>query len=565
MATTAGPASTGPRTLGQHLASRLTQIGVSEFFGVPGDYNLQLLDELEKDKGLKGVWCCNELNAGYAADGYARAKGVGCCVVTFTVGGLSVINAIAGAYAENLPVICICGGPNTNDFGTNRIIHHTLGKPFDFLQEANCFKEVTCEQPVYICVSCNLAGLHHPSFDSSPIPYVITPKHSNPRSLEAAVEAAAAFLESKQKPVAVAGALLRVAKAGKQFMEFVEASGYAFANMSAAKSLVPESSPQYMGTYWGQISTPSVSEVVESADAYLFAGPMFNDYSSVGYSTGISDAKMIRVDQYRVAIGGGKGGQVFGCVRMDDFLSGLAKRVKPNPASLEIFRRLCAPAPEVPPSGAGSPLQTKVLFKHVQALLQPSTLLLAETGDSIFNCQKLRLPDGCRYEWSQQYGSIGWSVGATLGLAVAGRHEGRRVLACIGDGSFQMTAQEVSTMLRYGTNPVIILINNGGYTIEVEIHDGPYNRIAGWDYVGLVQAMHNGGAGMQDRQGLYATRVRTEEELLAALASVQGEAADKLCFIECIIHRDDCSAELLEWGSRVSAANSRPPAGSSGH
>lgn len=590
MTTTAGSVSTGPRTLGQHLASRLTQLGVSEFFGVPGDYNLQLLDELEKDKGLKGVWCCNELNAGYAADGYARGKGVGCCVVTFTVGGLSVINAIAGAYAENLPVICICGGPNTNDFGTNHIIHHTLGKPFDFLQELNCFKEVTCEQvvihsladaheqidlalsaalqhskPVYICVACNLAGLHHPSFDSSPIPYALTPKHSNPRTLEAAVEAAAAFLEGKQKPVAVAGSLLRVAKAGKQFMEFVEASGYAFANMSAAKSLVPESNPQYMGTYWGQISTPSVSEVVESADAYLFAGPIFNDYSSVGYSTGISEAKMVRVDQYRVTIAGGKGGQVFGCVRMDDFLAGLARRIKPNPASLEIFRRLSAPPPEVPSSETGSPLQTKVLFKHIQGLLQPSTLLLGETGDSIFNCQKLRLPDGCRYEWSQQYGSIGWSVGATLGLAVAGRHEGRRVLACIGDGSFQMTAQEVSTMMRYCTNPLIILINNAGYTIEVEIHDGPYNRIAGWDYVGLVQAMHNGGAGTLGGGGLFATRVRTEEELLAALASAQGEAADKLCFIECIIHRDDCSAELLEWGSRVSAANSRPPSSSSGH
>ncbi|PRW44348.1 pyruvate decarboxylase 4 [Chlorella sorokiniana] len=496
MASTAGPSGNNgePRSLGQHIATRLVQIGVSEFFGVPG----------------------------YAADGYARAKGVGCCVVTFTVGGLSAINAIAGAYAENLPVICICGGPNSNDFASNRLIHHTLGRKFDFMQELNCFKEVTAEQvvihsladaheeidkaisaavfhskPVYICVCCNLAGLHHPSFDSSPIPYSLSTKQSNPRSLEAAVEAAAAFLGGKQKPVALAGSLLRVGKAQTQFLEFVKAAGYPFANMAAAKGLVPESSEQYMGTYWGQISAPYVSEVVESADAYLVAGPLLNDYASVGYTLGISDARMVRVDPYRVTIAGGKGGQMFGCVRMDDFLAGLAQHVKGSGTSLDIFRRLYTPPPEVPPSPSGSPLQTKVLFKHVQGLLQPSTLLLAETGDSIFNCQKLRLPDGCQCEWL-------------------------------------MTAQEVSTMLRYGANPIIVLINNGG----------PYNKIKNWDYVKLVQAMHN------EEGALYAVRVGTEEELAEAFSYARNEGADKLCFIECMIHRDDCSAELLEWGSR---------------
>lgn len=81
----------------------------------------------------------------YAADGYARACGVGACAVTFTVGGLSVINAIAGAYSENLPLICIVGGPNSNDYGTNRILHHTIGLP-DFSQEIQCFRTVTCYQ-----------------------------------------------------------------------------------------------------------------------------------------------------------------------------------------------------------------------------------------------------------------------------------------------------------------------------------------------------------------------------------------------------------------------------------
>lgn len=132
-------------TLGRHLAQRLVEIGISDIFTVPGDFNLTLLDHLIAEPGLNNVGCCNELNAGYAADGYARERGVGACVVTFTVGGLSVLNAIAGAYSENLPVICIVGGPNTNDFGTNRILHHTIGLP-DFSQELQCFRTVTCYQ-----------------------------------------------------------------------------------------------------------------------------------------------------------------------------------------------------------------------------------------------------------------------------------------------------------------------------------------------------------------------------------------------------------------------------------
>lgn len=143
----AAPLGSSEATLGRHLARRLVEIGVGDVFSVPGDFNLTLLDHLIAEPGLNNVGCCNELNAGYAADGYARARGVGACVVTFTVGGLSILNAIAGAYSENLPIICIVGGPNTNDYGTSRILHHTIGLP-DFSQELRCFQTVTCYQVV---------------------------------------------------------------------------------------------------------------------------------------------------------------------------------------------------------------------------------------------------------------------------------------------------------------------------------------------------------------------------------------------------------------------------------
>nr|XP_043623917.1 pyruvate decarboxylase 1 isoform X2 [Erigeron canadensis] len=528
-------------SLGSHLARRLVQIGVNDVFSVP-------------------------------ADGYARAKGVGACVVTFTVGGLSVINAIGGAYSENLPVICIVGGPNSNDYGTNRILHHTIGLP-DFSQELQCFQTVTCAQavinnledaheqidtaistalkeskPVYISISCNLPAIPHPTFAREPVPFFLPPILSNPLGLEEAVDATAKLLNKAVKPVIVAGSKLRVAKAQKAFMEFADASGYPITIMPAAKGLVPEHHPHFIGTYWGAVSSSFVGEIVESADVYIFVGPIFNDYSSVGYSLLIKKEKSIIVQPNRVTIGDGPS---LGWVFMADFLSALAKKIKKNSTALENYQRIFVPSGMPLKYEKDEPLRVNILFKHIQEMLNGETAVIAETGDSWFNCQKLRLPENCSYEFQMQYGSIGWSVGATLGYAQAAKE--KRVIACIGDGSFQVTAQDISTMIRCGQNTIIFLINNGGYTIEVEIHDGPYNVIKNWDYTGLVNAIHNGEG------KCWTSKVKTEEELVEAIETATGPQKDSLCFIEVFVHKDDTSKELLEWGSRVSAANGRPP------
>ncbi|CAL0300929.1 unnamed protein product [Lupinus luteus] len=559
-------------TLGSHLARRLVEVGVRDVFSVPGDFNLTLLDHLIAEPQLNLIGCCNELNAGYAADGYARSKGIGACVVTFTVGGLSILNAIAGAYSENLPVICIAGGPNSNDYGTNRILHHTIGLS-DFSQELRCFQTVTCFQavvnnledahelidtaistalkeskPVYISISCNLPGISHPTFANDPVPFTIAPKLSNEEGLKAAVEATAAFLNKAVKPVIVGGPKLRVAKAQHAFQEFVEASGYPIAAMPSAKGFVTEQHPHFIGTYWGAVSTSFCGEIVESADAYVFVGPIFNDYSSVGYSLLIKKEKAIIVQPNRVTIADGPS---FGCVFMADFLTALSKKLKKNTTAVENYRRIFVPQGIPLKLEKDEPIRVNVLFKHIQGLLSEDTAVIAETGDSWFNCLKLRLPENCGYEFQMQYGSIGWAVGATLGYAQAATD--KRVIACIGDGSFQVTAQDISTMIRCGQKTIIFLINNGGYTIEVEIHDGPYNVIKNWDYTRFVEAIHNGEG------KCWTAKVRTEEELTEAIATATGAEKDSLCFIEVFVHKDDTSKELLEWGSRVAAANSRPP------
>ena len=233
---------------------------------------------------------------------------------------------------------------------------------------------------------------------------------------------------------------------------------------------------------------------------------------------------------------------------MTDFLEALKDRLTANDGAVKAYRRVSSPRHVPDPGADETPLTVRQLFARIGNMLDGDSTLLVETGDSWFNGMELDLPDGARFEIQMQYGSIGWSVGATLGYALG--KSGGRLISCIGDGSFQLTAQEVSTMIRYDVNPIIFLINNGGYTIEVEIHDGPYNTIKNWDYSRLVEVF---GAGEGKAWGCKAT---TEGELDRAIEEAKGH--DGLCFIEVTIDRDDCNVNLLRWGNHVARNNGRP-------
>lgn len=555
-------------TVGSYLAARLGQTGLKHYFTVPGDYNLALLDELLKNPELEMINCCNELNAGYAADGYARAHGFSALVVTYSVGGLSALNAVAGAYAEDLPMIVISGAPGTDAEGRNQILHHTTGT-VNFHYVKDIFKKVTAEsltikhpenaphlidhailtalntkKPVYIEIACNISDM--PVAPPNPMRFIPELPTSDPDSLDAAVKHAASLLNGAVKPILIAGVKLRSSQATKQFEDLVKASGYAVAAMPNAKGFISEQNPNYIGIYWGPVSSPGCGETVESSDLYFFAGPLFTDYTTTGYSALINPKKLILAGPDFIQLPG----QVYNRVILREFLTALAKKVKPNKASLETFKRIRGEAPAPVASDPNTPLTTRRLFLHIEEILTGKTSLIVETGDSWFNATRLKLPKGSGYEIQMQYGSIGWSVGATLGYALATQKKSR-VIALIGDGSFQLTAQEVSTMIRYNLNPIIILINNGGYTIEVEIHDGPYNNIKNWEYHNLVNVFN-----AEDGRG-WGTRVKTEHELAAALKKAIKH--DGLCLIEVMIDRNDCNKNLLQWGSRVAANNSQPP------
>uniref|UniRef100_A0A6B2L2B6 pyruvate decarboxylase n=1 Tax=Arcella intermedia TaxID=1963864 RepID=A0A6B2L2B6_9EUKA len=481
---------------------------------------------------------------------------------------MSLVNAIAGAYSDDLPVVVVSGGPNSNDLGTNRVLHHTMGLP-DRTQQLEVFRRVTQEavvvtnaidapelidkafstalrtrKPVYIEICCNIAQQLVPTPVPMAIKYI---PDSNQTSLQHALQQFTSSWNSAVKPVLLIGNKVRLAHALRLAVPLAEKLGAGVAVMPNAKSFFPETHPQFMGTYWGNVSSPYVCEVVESADLYVYIGPVFNDYTTTGYSTLVQKHKMIQILPERVKMPLAE----YGCVYMTEFLEKLlsCKELEVKNKSLEIYKRIAEaePVPVLPPPS--EVLSTRYVLRTVQRMLRETSAVIVETGDSWFNGQKLHLPRGVPYEFQMQYGSIGWSVGALLGMALGFRGS-RRCIAMIGDGSFQMTAQEVSTMIRYGLNPIIFLLNNQGYTIEVEIHDGPYNNIKNWDYKMLIDAFSK-------KEGKVKSFLCNTVQDLNEGVEFAEKNEGHLVFLECSLDRNDCSKELLEWGTRVASANGR--------
>jgi Pyruvate decarboxylase and related thiamine pyrophosphate-requiring enzymes len=557
-------------TVGSYLAKRFEQMGIEHNFIVPGDLNLVLLDELLKNKNIEQVGCCNELNASYAAEGYARAKGAGAVVTTFNVGAFSAINGVAGAYAERLPVIFVSGSYNTNDPQEGHIPHHSLGIR-DLNYQYEMVSKVTCDAaqiihqkdapylidrvilnslehslPGYIEIPCNIADAACP--DPVPFETLFKSPASDPNVLQTAVDSAVNEINNADNPILIAGPNLRAYCGIDAFKELAESLGCAVAVQPSAKGFFPENHPQFIGIYWGSVSSPGCEEIVDWADLIIAAGAVYTDYTTVGWTAIPPEDKTINIEPNRVSFPN----HDYNGLKLDDFLEGMAKKVKKNNSSLKSFNRTRRDQKPIKPAGLDEPLTRMEMVRQIQNLLSPKTTLFVESGDSWFNGMFMELPENAGFEIEMQWGSIGWSVASTFGYALAVEPD-QQVLSLIGDGSFQFTAQEVANMIRYELDNVILfIVNNRGYVVESEIHEGPYNYFKNWDYAGLIKVLN-----ADDGYGLGLT-ARTGGELAEAIGKAKAHEGGSV-LIECQIEHEDCSRELLEWGSKVSLANKRPP------
>ncbi len=495
-------------SIADYLLRRLEEMGIAHLFGVPGDYNLLFLDRVVACKGIDWVGTCNELNGAYASDGYARVRGAGALLTTFGVGELSAINGVAGAFAEYCPVVHIVGMPSLAQQEQKALLHHTLGEG-DFEVFAKMFSHVTAAQtvvrskeraaqeidrvltvcwqkkrPVYIGLPLDMHGV---LIDAPEAPLTLSSPPSPQDALQEVVEALAAMIRKAKNPVLLAD-ICAVRHGIKNEIEaFLKGTGIPFATMNMAKGIIDESHPQFLGDYCGAFGTKDVQKRVESADCILTCGTILSDFNTGGFTTRIDINVAAQLHSTHVKIKRA----LYQNIHMRDVLSALKEALKDYSYRGDPIVR-----PVKEPS-KGEKLTQEVFWKEMEQALPPNSTLVAETGTSLFGCAGLRLPDNTRIIAQPLWASIGYSVGALLGACMAAPDQ--KMFLFVGDGSFQLTAQEISTLMRHNLCPTVFLLNNDGYTIERVIHGETmvYNDIAMWKYADLPRIFGNNVETMQ--------------------------------------------------------------------
>ena len=525
--------------IGDFLLRRLEEAGVKHLFGVPGDYNLGLLQQLQDSGALKWVGTCNELNASYAADGYARLNGLGAFLVTNGVGPMSSINGIAGSCSEHVPVICISGSIPLRSIDRGLGMHHTMADgSFDHF--LNAYAHVTAARarltprnaateidrliltawreklPVYMELPSDIT---HLDIEVPEAPLILAEPPSDPERLRSCIAAIVERLSAAKSPAIVVDSDAGRYGVAPELMKLAERLQAPIAAINAAKSMIDETFAQYVGIYGGKASEPHVRETVEESDCLLAIG-----YRPIEVTTGDFTASLpastIHARGHSVDVGDDN----YQAVTLKEVLRGVIDAV-PQVKS-RIPRPVAAPLTGTRTDGSAK-LTQAAYWQAVQGYLRPGDVLYVDNGTS-FVLLGLKLPPNCTFVGSINWGSIGFSVGALLGALTAA--PGRRHLLFVGDGSFQVSAQELSTILRHDHKPVIFLINNGGYTIERGYlgKDESYNDVANWSYADLPKVFR---ADTSARSFV----VKTVSDLQRALSTPN----DTMIFVESIMDRHD--------------------------
>lgn len=549
--------------MGAYLAERLVEIGVGHLFGLPGDFNLSLLDEMLAAGGPGWVGSTNELNAAYAADGYARVgRRPGALVTTYGVGELSAINGIAGSYAENVPVVHVVGMPSRASMARGAPLHHTF-LDGDFRRFERMAREVTAAQtvlephtaaaeidrvlgvalatslPVYLGVPLDVATAPVHAADGG----TIRVAGSEAAGVEQFRAALAQRLAGETGVCVLAGP--RVHRCGLEAVvaDIAERPGVRVASQSGSKALIDEEHPASLGTYMGAVTgAEAAREAVDTAPLLVMAGAVQSDFTTGFFTHGYEPAAAVELGIDRARIGYA----VYPQVRMADSLRVLGEEISRAAYPPAPPVALGAPAPA--PALDDAPLDHARFWAALQHWIPAGSTVVAEAGTAFYGALDLRLPRESDLLGSPVWSSIGFTLPAVLGAGLA--RTDRRPVLVIGDGSAQLTATELGTIHAHGVRPVVFLLNNDGYTVEraIQSPDAIYQDIPAWDWTALPGAL-----GVHDAA---VARARTTRELAAALEPA-GDPT-RTVFVEVVLPRDDAPRLLLELAKGVSSANAAP-------
>ncbi len=526
----------GRVTCAQYVLGRLKDLGVEHTFGVPGDFIYDVCDAIQDDPDIKGIWCANELNAGYAADGYARTNGVGVAVMTKGA-ELCGFHSMAGAQAERSKVVHLTGMASFAEMESGARLHHMIDgqAPDDYDLWWKMVKPVTAggdgaaiitpENCVYETERLIAAMLYHSQPISIAFPRlvahqpVVMPKaeldipladpQSDPVALDAAVREILYQIGNAKQAAMLPGYVLRRYDCVDAAQTLIEASGLPFFVGMQDQAVISEQHPQFGGIYlgaWRGLADSKVTEYVESCDCLVGLGPENHSFNN-GFHTmrfDLEDTVNITPHETRV------GSVVYDNVEMKDVLTEVAKRIEKRKDVKGLAYK--GQIGDKITGDTSDAVTYEPFYERFQAFVKADDILLSDTSvTSICGIARMSKPAGLDLESQTSFGAIGWGTGAILGNVAAAPD--RRCVILAGEGGHQMTANDLGTFARYGMKPVFIVFNNGGYLAERVTNrypDEDYNDLAQWDYAELPRIM-----GCKD---WLTAKVTTLGELDAALA-----------------------------------------------
>jgi len=546
------PATMG-KTIGDFLIERLLQRGVRHVFGVPGDYVLAFYAKLDQSP-LRVIGCTREDCAGFAADAYARINGIGAVCVTYCVGGLSLCNSIAGAYAEKSPVIVISGAPGLKERINNPLLHHKV-KDFrtqldvfrrlcvaatDLTDRSTAFREidrvleavVRFRRPGYIELPRDMV---HVVPESSYTPVASAPT-SDPDALAEAVAEAARRIRASRRPVIIADVEIHRFGLQEQLLALAEGAGIPIATTILGKSVVSERHPLFAGLYEGAMGREEVTRFVEESDLVLLLGAFMTDLNLGLFTANLDPGKCIYATSETLRISH----HHYHEVQLGDFLRGLAgEKLQAPPRPLPPPPEYADKPFEIQPH---APITIHRLIARLNQSLNESMVVIAEAGDALFASSDLVIHRQTEYLAPAYYTSMGFGVPAALGCMIA--RPDLRAVVLVGDGAFQMTGMELSTIVRHKLAPIIIVLDNQGYGTERLLHPGDwtFNDVRPWAYHKLPEVL-GGGTGYD---------IYTEGDFDCALRGAWADTSG-MSLLHVHLDRADFSNALRRLANRLMA------------
>jgi indolepyruvate decarboxylase len=535
------------------LIERLENAGVKHVFGLPGDYVLDFYKELWDNKNIEVINNTDENHSGFAADAYSRVHGIGCVAVTYNVGASKVINAVQCAYAERSPLIIISGAPGMDERQEGMLLHHMVGS---FNSQKEMFENITCASVVLdnpatagYEIDKAMEALHHykrPIYIELPrdiakksISYDVykqgtpTAPDTDPENLQEALEEIMSWVETAKNPMILAGVEVSRYDLGEKLVRFAEKTNIPVATTLLSKSVINERHPLFAGIYSGASSDELTKSLVEESDCLLMFGVMLTDMTLC--------FKPDKFKKRQVVAASVSGLQVkshsYTEVQFDDFCEALFKLNFGKKDLLVSLPEQEEKTKFVPVEG-DDPLTTKRLFEYIDSILDKDMAIVADIGDSLFGAADLTVHHRNHFLSPAFYTSMGSAIPGALGVQTA--KPDVRPIVIVGDGAFQMSCLELSTIVDRGLNPIVFVLNNDGYTTERFLLDGDFNNLRKWNYHD-VTTLINGGE---------ARQCATESQLFE---SVQEALASKELFVLNVeVARDDVSQGLTRMTEALS-------------